>query len=79
MSRLRAQLERLQNEKAEDTTSKSNDAMKRLQKQMRDIREELQEAEKKEQEQNKKRRAAVSDKYMILHVCTCTRIGDTSE
>ncbi len=72
MSRLRTQLDRLQNDKAEDTASKSNEAMKRLQKQMRDLREELQESERKEQEQSKKRRIAVSMCIRHNEIKQCT-------
>ena len=60
ISRLRHQLERMQEEKSEDMSHKSNDALTRAQKQIRELRAELQEAERKEQEMGKKRRNAVS-------------------
>lgn len=56
---MRSQLERVQSDKAEDSSTKSTDAIKRLQKQLREAREEQQESERKEQEQNKKRRLMV--------------------
>ena len=66
IARLRNQLERLQEEKADSASSHSNEAIRRLQRQMRDLREELQDSERKEQELNKKRRAAVSDHMIFM-------------
>lgn len=68
MTRLRHQLERLQDEKTEDVSHKSNDALNRAQKQIRELRGELQEAERKEQEVAKKRRNTVSSGELVVTV-----------
>ena len=66
ITRLRHQLERMQDEKTEDVSYKNNESLSRAQKQIRELRSEVQEAERKEQDMAKKRRNAVRNSDLIL-------------